>query len=366
MDATSPVTDRLPLTLSWQHPAGMAKLSILNFLMKVVTLGIYGFWAKTEVRKRIWSGVRLNGEPLTYTGTGKELFIGFLIILGAVIIPTGLLSIAVIVMAGQDSMAANVFFISVYLLFGFLWGVAFYRAQRYRLSRTVWRGIRGSLVGSDMKYAWTFFWTGLLIPLTLGWIIPWRALRLQTLMMNDTWFGDRPFTFEAASGPLYKRFAQAWFGFVAAAGALYMTPIGLMLPQKIMELSTTPTVSAALMIILIYLGALALLYLIYAIPSAWYRAHQANYFASQTQFEGATFTGTQTGAGLLQLTITNWLISTLSLGLFLPVAMARTARYQVSNLQIVGDVPLASVSQGADQEIQRGEGLAQAFDFDAF
>ncbi len=55
-----------------------------------------------------------------------------------------------------------------------------------------------------------------------------------------------------------------------------------------------------------------------------------------------------------------------SAGLFGPIIQARTARYLVENLSIDGLVPLAAIAQGADQGIKRGEGLAQAFDVDAF
>ena len=47
----------------------------------------------------------------------------------------------------------------LYLLFFLVVGNAMYRAQRYRLSRTEWRGIRGGLVGSPGAYGWTYFWT---------------------------------------------------------------------------------------------------------------------------------------------------------------------------------------------------------------
>ena len=80
------------MRLGWSQPAGMVGLSVKNFLLRIVTLGIYGFWGKTEVRKRIWSGIRLNGEPLQYSGTGKELFLGFLVIFGVVVLPTMLVS----------------------------------------------------------------------------------------------------------------------------------------------------------------------------------------------------------------------------------------------------------------------------------
>jgi hypothetical protein len=48
------------------------------------------------------------------------------------------------------------------------------------------------------------------------------------------------------------------------------------------------------------------------------------------------------------------------------VAQARSARYFVERIAIVGDVPLAEIAQREEDAMRRGEGLAQAFDVDAF
>jgi len=70
-----------PLELSWHNAQGnILGLALFNFALRVATLGIYHFWGKTEVRKRIWAASRLQGEPLEYTGTGWELFLGFVIV----------------------------------------------------------------------------------------------------------------------------------------------------------------------------------------------------------------------------------------------------------------------------------------------
>ena len=66
------------------------------------------------------------------------------------------------------------------------------------------------LSGARRRFAWTYLWTTLLIPLTLGWILPWRAVRLQRALFNDTRFGDKAFTFTGRAGPLYKRFWLVW------------------------------------------------------------------------------------------------------------------------------------------------------------
>ena len=65
----------------------MLGLSLRNGLLNLVTLTLYRFWGKTKVRARIWSSIYLNGEPLEYTGRGKELFLGFLFAAAVVGLP---------------------------------------------------------------------------------------------------------------------------------------------------------------------------------------------------------------------------------------------------------------------------------------
>ena len=195
-------------------------LGLFNGLLKVLTLGMYSFWGKTEARRRLWSFMRLNGESLQYTGTGKELMLGFLVVLGAFVLPLFLAGMLIGLLLPGNKSALAIYQVVVYGLFFFLLGNAMYRAQRYRLSRTTWRGIRGGMDGSPWRYGWTYFWT-IAIPFgavfalagaaavawpanagiagaiaVLGfvaalWILPWRANTLQRILTNDMRFGDR-------------------------------------------------------------------------------------------------------------------------------------------------------------------------------
>ena len=89
------------------------------------------------------------------------------------------------------------------------------RARAGAASAAASRGARG-------RFAWTYLWTTLLVPLTLGWILPWRAVRLQRALFNETRFGDKAFTFTGRAGPLYKRFWLVW----VSAIVLFIVAIG--------------------------------------------------------------------------------------------------------------------------------------------
>ena len=62
------------------------RLWIRGSALLALTLGIYRFWLTTDTRRFLWSNTEVLGEPLEYTGTARELLIGFLIAV-AILIP---------------------------------------------------------------------------------------------------------------------------------------------------------------------------------------------------------------------------------------------------------------------------------------
>src|SRR5258706_3707487 len=92
------------IDLTWSgSPWSLVGLSLLNLILTILTLGIYSFWGKTEVRRRIWSSIRLNDEPLAYTGTGGELLIGFVLVFAVVLLPTLAALTAAVIYFGPNS-----------------------------------------------------------------------------------------------------------------------------------------------------------------------------------------------------------------------------------------------------------------------
>ena len=114
------------------------------------------------------------GEPLEYTGTARELLIGFLIAV-AILIPFYAFIFLLALTQGVIGQLAGVI---GFLLATVLGHYAVFRARRYRLTRTVYRGVRFHQTGSAWLYAVmaVLWWT--LIILTLGLAYPIALSRL--------------------------------------------------------------------------------------------------------------------------------------------------------------------------------------------
>ncbi len=364
----SPASSASASRIAWvQPPQGFLGLSLLNGLLRILTLGVYHFWGKTEVRQRIWSAVRVDGEPLEYRGTGTELFRGFLIVFFFVLLPLGLITFLVPLLWGTRAADRGGIESLIWMILFALWGFGIHRARRYRLSRTRWRGIRAGLSGRSAPFAWTYLWTTVLIPLTLGWVLPWRAARLQRALFNETHFGDKAFSFTGRAGPLYKRFWLVWVSgallFLGAAGAIGAIVGTAFMPMGGPRPRTNPlTRENIAAVVAIVFAAL----LIFAMIRAWYSSRMFNYFASETTYQGGKFHLTTTVPSLVWLVASNYLIRTLSLTILSPIAEARATRYIVDRLSLDGPVAWQAVGQNPDALLTSGEGLAEAFNVDAF
>lgn len=172
--------------------------------LEFVTLGLYRFWLVTDVRRHLWSNTVVGGEAAEYIGTGREILIGFLFAL-AILAPVYIAYFWV----GIE--LAHAFAFGSVPLIVFLYGFgqfAVFRARRYRLTRTVWRGVRFWMTGSGTAYALrSVLWAALVI-VTLGLAMPWRVAALERYKMRNSYYGDLQGNFVGRGGGLFK---QAWY-----------------------------------------------------------------------------------------------------------------------------------------------------------
>src|SRR5580692_10862641 len=114
------------------------QLRIKGAALLLITLGIYRFWLMTDVRRFLWSNTEIAGETLEYNGLATELLIGFLLAV-AILVPLYVVFAIAALEVGAIALSyAGIGFLLLVLLGEF----ALYRARRYRLTRTIFRGLR--------------------------------------------------------------------------------------------------------------------------------------------------------------------------------------------------------------------------------
>jgi uncharacterized membrane protein YjgN (DUF898 family) len=186
--------------------------------LELVTLGFYRFWLATDIRRHLWSHTEIDGDAAEYTGRAKELLIGFLIAL-AILMPVYLAYFLVGLEAERVKAFASFPLFAFFYVFG---QFAIYRARRYRLTRTVWRGVRFWMSGSGWAYAARATLWGLFVMVTLGLALPWREAALERYKMCHSFYGDLQGSFEGRGSEFFKR---GWWLWLLAPIAYVLWPL---------------------------------------------------------------------------------------------------------------------------------------------
>lgn len=335
-------------------------LSVKNGLLNLVTLTLYRFWGRTEVRRRIWSRVSLNGEAFEYTGKGRELFIGFLIALFTVGLPF------LLIVGGAQFLGpafAVLIILPLYLVLPVLLGAAIFLAFRYMASRTVWRGVRFHLTGSPWDYGLATLGYGLLTGITFGWFQPAASMRLAEKLWGNLRFGDLKLRWARREDEgLYGWFALGWAGVIVGYLLFAFVLLGSMMATgAFANPDATSSGPPASFMLITY--AWALVFALYVmLIFAPYNAALLRAIIGSLKIGDARFTLKLKALDLLGLSLANVFLLIFSLGLLSPYIQARTARFMVRRLTATGLAPLADANQ-AERGPGSGEGMADAFGF---
>ena len=182
------------------------RLMIRGAVLLMVTLGIYRFWLATDQRRFLWANTEIAGDALEYAGTARELLIGFLIAVAVLVPLYAVLSLAAL---GSDVVGqiSGLLALVLLALFG---PFAIFRARRYRLTRTIFRGVRLHQTGSACLYA-VYSILGWAVTLaTFGLAYPWAQAALERYKMRHTFYGDVGGRFVGSGTHLFLRGIGLW------------------------------------------------------------------------------------------------------------------------------------------------------------
>jgi uncharacterized membrane protein YjgN (DUF898 family) len=337
-----------------------APIAFTNLLLTIVTLGFYRFWATTRTRRYLWSRTRFIDETLEWTGTGLELFIGFLLVLVLFGIPFVFLQFGAqaLIFQGYGILAGCLTIAAFFLIF-YLAGVARFRMLRYRLSRTHWHGIRGGSDDRGWGYGWSYIWKNFVGSLAAGLMIPWSMMSLWNERWNGMSFG--PHRFEAAGdhGPTFKRFLLFYAIplVLVIGGGIFATMFARQVAGDVEPLGAGSVILLSLLPLAVYgfLGFAAL-----AFYSSFYREAIEGLSFSTLYFH---FNARSKDWFKLILGDVGLVIVTLGIGsIFLGY---RHWKFFITHLDATGEISLSELTQSTTAAPGQGEGLADAFDVGA-
>lgn len=347
-------------TGSWRE---YLPIAITNALLIVCTLGVYRFWAAARQRRYLWSRTEFIDDSLEWTGTGKEMFFGFLIVI-AVLAPFFLFFqflFPALVAHGKAEAAGGIMFL-FYIGLIYLGGFARFRALRYRLSRTYWHGIRGGSDDPGWNYGGEYLGRLALAFVTMFIVYPWAATRLWNGRWNAMSFGPLQFRAKLDAEGLKGRWALIYaapFGMLFVGIVLAVVGAGLFGAGGADGGAPRPALSAILV------GVLFLFYI--AIPLAtlhWY----AKYYrkaAAATSLGDLEFGFDATTMQWLGLFLGNLALAIVTLGFGLTYWGYRNWAFMVRHLHVYGEIDVSDLTQSTTHAPREAEGFADAFDIGA-
>ena len=357
-DMAGRVADRAPesaftFTGSWKE---FLPVALTNLLLTVVTLGIYRFWAKARERRYLWSRTRFIDDHLEWTGTGLEMFIGFLLVF-LILLPLILFIQfgAQALIARGETVLAALLILAIYIGMFYLIGVGTFRAMRYRLSRTWWHGIRGGSNDGGWGYGGKFMWKTLAGYLPFGLLVPWSMTSLWNDRMNKMSFGRHPIEAAADTDGLFGRWLLVY---LAPIGGLFL---GMLLVGSTLSASGGDTGAT------VFAGAVTflLVYVLFLLLSLSYYAAYYRQVVSATSIAGIHFEFTARTKDWLKLILGNIALVVFTLGAGLMFIGYRNWSFFVRHMEASGEINLDTLLQSETVASSDAEGLADAFDIGA-
>jgi uncharacterized membrane protein YjgN (DUF898 family) len=317
---------------------------IVNLLLSIVTIGIYSAWAKVRSKKYFANHTYVSGRNFDYHATGKQILIGRLIVIGGYIIFNIIL------------MAAPIFglILMLALICAMPWLIV--RSMMFNARMTSFSNVRFNFIGTAGNAFLVFFVYPILTAFTAYTTAPFASRASNKFAINNHRLGTAEFHFESPIGPFYKAFlcALAW---VVVAGGLGVVATGLNFLEfagAMDNLENNPGGAASV------IGLFYLLFFVAFLPAVMiYVAMIRNTIYNATTLTGGhKFNSTVSASQFLWLALSNFVIVICTLGLMIPWAQVRMAKYLAENTDLI---PGGSLDNFIGQQQSETSAFGDAF-----
>lgn len=314
------------------------KIWIVNIFLTILTLGIYSAWAKVRRNRYFYGNTQLSGTGFDYLAKPINILKGRLIAFAALVIYN--VSVSVMPILGLP--------LSFAFLFALPWLIV--KSMSFRTRNTAFRNIRFGFTGSYGGAAKTFILLPILGLFSLGLAYPYVINKQKEFIIASSRYGKTAFTYSGKTKDFFKVFL-----------ILFLIVIGMMaamagIAAVFSGQPPSPVVSISMGVVTMFFY-----FWIFAFSSArignlvYNSAHLgANGFRSELKVND-----------LFLLYLTNTLGIVFTLGLFVPWAQVRMARYRAAKLQFLAADDLSGFLAGEQEKVgSAGEEVGEMFDID--
>jgi uncharacterized membrane protein YjgN (DUF898 family) len=325
---------------------------IVNLLLTIVTLGIYSAWAKVRRLQYFYRHTELAGSSFDFHGSPTRILIGRLIALG------------MLFAYNYSVRLQSALTIVVLAVIAFVMPWLLRNSFRFRLYNTSWRGTRFHFRGTVARAYRVFLLNGFLALITLYVMAPFAHQRLKAYQHDNSWFGRTRCSFHARAGQFYLIYLLLlgaivvfWLviGFSGIGGAL-----GSLLQAQKHGGHSNP--QAVFRVMAILYGAV----IVMAVSiGPLFHALITNLIWNNTRLGEHRIECNMSPWVLIWITASNFALVAVTLGLFIPWAMVRQARFQLESVRLLPASDLQEFVAAEPETIGAvGEEAATAFDFD--
>ena len=339
------------------------RIWIVNMVLLVITLGLYWPWAKVRRLRYFWGNTLVDGDPLGFHGEAGQMFKGWVLV--------GVLFIVYNVAESVSPVAGAVAFAAL----GSLWPALWRSSMVFRLGNTSWRGLRFRFVG-PMKGAYLallpLFLAALLPVFLLAWlpeepdepfqawmgwtfggfvillvgVLPWVLWRMKAYQHRHYALGPLQTDFRAGLGAFYGLALKPMVLVLVVAGL-----VGLMAGWR-----SGDFLPMALGGFLAFFPFVLLLLVLAVVP--WWKARLQNLVWTKTGNAQIRFISRLSFRSMLWLTIKNWVLVAITLGLYWPFAAVAMARLRLEAIHVRSVVDLENLLALDQQRPEEAAGEA--------
>ncbi|HEX9023278.1 MAG TPA: DUF898 family protein [Geobacteraceae bacterium] len=293
---------------------------IVNTLLKIVTLGFYSAWAKVRMRRYFYGSATLAGEPFDYLANPLALFKGWII---------GATAFLLYMIASRLSPVMSMI-VGLVIFIAVPWLVV--RSRMFNARNSAHRNIRFSFRPNYEGAYLVFMGLPLLAPFTLGFIMPYAIYRQKRFLVENSSYGTTPFTFHAMAKDYYFLFLRVTLGalgLLALFFAIFYLAAGG--SAGIWGAMTAKPPAGAKHLALL---PMLFFFLFYFYLATYVQTALANLTWSGTAVGDCRFKSSLRVRDMVWLYLSNAAAIACTLGLFIPWAMVRMARYRFQRLEV--------------------------------